>query len=95
MLVAFTVAVVVHFRLPACETLVTATVSGRRRTSLNGVHIGTSVAEMIWRTQTKSNPGGRIYVIGKGAQYRSQLIAVIGSKERVGSFVATLARPPR
>jgi hypothetical protein len=51
---------------------------------------------MIWRTQTKSNPvGGRIYVIGKGAQYRSQLIAVIGSKGTVGSFVATLARPPR
>jgi hypothetical protein len=55
-----------------------------------------SVAEMIWFTQTKSNPvGGRIYVIGKGAPYRSQLIAVIGSKGTVGSFVATLARPPR
>jgi hypothetical protein len=90
------IGLVVHLRLPACETLVAATVSGRRWSSLNGVHIGDSVAEMIWLTQTKSNPvGGRIYVIGKGAQYRSQLIAVIGSKGTVGRFVATLARPPR
>jgi hypothetical protein len=85
----------VAFSFPKCTILRTATVRGPRWASLSGVHVGDSVAKMVWTTQTRSHPvGGRIYVIGTGAQYRAELVAFTGSNGAVAGFTATLRRPP-
>ncbi len=50
---------------------------------------------MVWLTQTRSHPAlGHVWVIGRGAQYRSELVAWIGSKGTVVRFTAILHRPP-
>jgi hypothetical protein len=85
----------VAFSSPKCSILRTATVRGSRWASLGGVRVGDSVAKMVWTTQTRSRPvGGRIYVIGRGAQYRAELVAFTGSNGAVAGFTATLRRPP-
>lgn len=78
-----------------CTVLDGANVTGSRWSSLSGVHIGDSVAKMVWLTQTRSHPAlGHVWVIGRGAQYRSSLIAWVGSTGTVDRFTAILQRPP-
>ena len=85
----------VTFGGPRCDVLIAAKAVGPRWSSLGGVHVGDSVARMVWITQTRSRPvGGRIWVIGRGAQYRSELVALVGSKHTVVGFAASLKRPP-
>ncbi len=85
----------VTFSGPSCNVLDGASVTGSRWSSLSGVHIGDSVAKMVWLTQTRGHPAlGHVWVISRGAQYRSELVAWIDSKGTVVRFTATLERPP-
>jgi hypothetical protein len=85
----------VTFAGRSCAVLAAASVTGSRWTSLSGVHIGDSVAKMVWLTQTRSSPTlGHMWVIGRGSQYRSKLVAWVGPKGTVGRFTALLQRPP-
>jgi hypothetical protein len=85
----------VAFSLPKCTVLRATTVRGSRWASLSGVRVGDSVAKMIWTTQTRSRPvGGRVYVIGRGTQYRAELVAFTTPNGAVAGFTATLQRPP-
>ncbi|MGZ4335607.1 MAG: hypothetical protein ACXVRJ_15220 [Gaiellaceae bacterium] len=85
----------VTFSGPSCTVLDGANVTGSRWSSLSGVHIGDSVAKMVWLTQTRSRPAlGHVWVIGRGSQYGSELIAWVGSTGTVDRFTATLKRPP-
>jgi len=85
----------VTFAGRSCAVLAAASVTGRRWTSLSGVHIGDPVAKMVWLTQTRGSPTlGHMWVIGRGSQYRSKLVARVGSKGTVDRFTALLQRPP-
>ncbi len=85
----------VTFSGRSCDVLDGANVTGSRWSSLSGVHIGDSVAKMVWLTQIRSHPAlGHVWVIGRGAQYRSELLAWVGSKGTVDRFTAILRRPP-
>ena len=85
----------VTFSGQSCDVLDNAIVTGSQWSSLSGVHIGDSVAKMVWLTQTRSRPAlGRIWLIGSGAQERSELFAWIGPKGTVVRFTASIRRPP-
>jgi hypothetical protein len=85
----------VTFSGRSCDVLDGANVTGSQWSSLSGVHIGDSVAKMVWLTQTRSHPAlGHVWVIGRGTQYRSELVAWVGSKGTVDRFTAILQRPP-
>jgi len=87
----------VTFSGPSCDVLDGAIVTGPQWSSLSGVHIGDSVAKMVWLTQTRSHPAlGHVWVIGRGTRYRSELVASVGSKGtvEVDRFTAILQRPP-
>ena len=85
----------VTFSGPSCDVLDGASVTGSRWSSLSGVRIGDSVAKMVWLTQTRSRPAlGHVWVISRGAQYRSELVAWIGRRGTVVRFTASLERLP-
>lgn len=90
-----TIGLAVTFSGRNCDVLDGANVTGSQWSSLSGVHIGDSVAKMVWLTQTRGHPaGGHVWVIGRGTQYRSELVAWVGSKGTIDRFTAILQRPP-
>lgn len=89
------VGLAVTFSGPRCDVLDNAIVTGSQWSSLSGVHIGDSVAKMVWITQTRMRPAlGRVWLISRGAQGRSELFAWIGPKGTVVRFTASIERPP-
>lgn len=85
----------VTFSGRSCNVLDGAAVTGSRWRSINGVHVGDSIAKAVWLTQTRSHPAlGHVWVIGRGTQYRSTLVAWVGSKGIIERLSANLQRPP-
>ena len=79
-------------RCTSGSLLVGATVTGRKWSSLSGVHIGDPVARMVWQDQTAtivSRAHGRSTWLlgGVGSKHPSRLLAVAGAGGTVASLV--------
>jgi len=84
----------VTFLRPVCTVLSAATATGAKWGSFVGVQIGDSAAKMAWLQPGARRLDAHNWRLATGAQYRSELVAWIGSKGTVVRFTATLERPP-
>ena len=71
------------------SVLTGATVTGRQWSSLDGVHVGESIARMRWDDQGATRRSGRTWLLGGvGRKHPPRLLAVIGTNGRVAALVA-------
>lgn len=66
--------------------LVGATVTGRRWSTLDGVHVGDSLARLRWQDAAARRVGGAWLLGGVGLHRTPRLVALVGARGRVTGF---------